>query len=206
MRHHFHRCSHLRVVSVPASEQHGARRGGGVILEELCDARNLTDCVGLVECEILTPRQKQDLLVERATRIREKEGRPTELSGVPAGRGSELGELRDELVRERERIVDENLRVQAEMGFADAELPPGHAGEPGLAVGALSIHFDEALDRLQHERLDEIDRALEAMQELLYGTCALCGAGIDLERLRASPRTRVCAACARGAPPPGAPS
>jgi len=177
-----------------------------MILEELCDARKLTDCVGLVECDILTPGQKQELLVERASRIREEEGRPTELSGVPAELGRALGELRDELVRERDRIVDENLRVQAEMGFADAELPPGHAGEPGLAVGGLSIHFDEVLDRLQHERLDEIDRALEAMHEPLYGACALCGAGIDVERLRASPTTRVCVPCARGASPPGAPS
>lgn len=202
MRHHFHRCRHLRVVSVPASEQHGGRRGGSAILEELCDARKLTDCVGLVECDILTPGQKQGLLVERATRIRKEEGRPTELGGVPAERGRELAELRSALVEERDRLVDENLRIQAEMGFADAELPPAHAGEPPLAVGGLSLHFDEVLDRLQHERLDAIDRALEAMGDRLYGACALCGGAIDVERLRPSPTTRVCASCAREAPAP----
>ena len=78
MRHHFHRCMNLRVVSVRASELHGARHGGGVVLEELCEAKSLTRCVGLADCDILTAGQKQELLVERATRIREEEGRPIE--------------------------------------------------------------------------------------------------------------------------------
>jgi hypothetical protein len=37
MRHHFHRCSHLRVIELDASEVSGARGGGSQVLEELCE-------------------------------------------------------------------------------------------------------------------------------------------------------------------------
>jgi len=207
MRHHFHRCGHLRVISVPASELHGARRGGSLILEELCDARGLTPCLGLADCDILSPAQKRDLLVERATAIRQEEGRPTELSGVPArsrARLSELRELRDGLAAERAAIVEDNRRLHAErIGAAAGLLPDGADGED-LAAAGLSVRFDEALEALGTERLDALDAALEAMRDAAYGTCGICGDEIEIERLRQAPQTRVCAACAHEAsPPPG---
>jgi len=193
----------LRVISVRASELHGARHGGGVVLEELCEAKSLTRCVGLAECDILTVGQKQELLVERATRIREEEGRPTELSGVSRERAAAIDKLRGELVREREGIVEENLRLEAEIGGAeDRELfaGPGQARE--LKAAGLTLQLDPAWSELRVERLDEIDRALEAMEDRAYGTCALCGGEIAIERLRLYPETRVCTACALEAPAP----
>lgn len=203
MRHHFHRCTHLRTVAVPASELHGARRGGSIILEELCDARKLTPCVGLAECDVLTAGQKQDLLVERATRIREEEGRPTELSGVPRERGAELDRLREGLVHERNDIVEENLRLEAELaGVEDRELSPAAGQEGELKEAGLSLQLDPAWSELRAGRLDEIDRALDAMESPVYGSCALCGGEIAVERLRLAPETRVCGLCAREAPAP----
>lgn len=201
MRHHFHRCAHLRVISVPASKLHGARRGGGVILDELCDAKKLTPCLGLAECDVLTTGQKQALLVERATRIREQEGRPVELSGVRRERGAALRELRDGLVAERDRIQEENLRIEAEMGGAE-----DHGGiaarSDELSVSGLSVRFDDALAAMRIARLDEIDRALEAMADPIYGTCVLCGREVEIGRLGRHPDTRVCTACARETPEP----
>jgi RNA polymerase-binding transcription factor DksA len=200
MRHHFHRCMHLRVVSLPASALHGARRGGSVILEELCDARRLTPCVGLAECTILTARQKQELLVERATRIREEEGRPVALSGVPRARAAEIRQLRESLVAEREQIVQENLRAEAEAGGAQDRATL--ADEEELEAAGLSLGRDSALLEWRVERLDEIDRALEAMRDPVYGSCAVCGRDVESERLRLYPETRVCTSCAREAPAP----
>lgn len=207
MRHHFHRCGHLRVISVPAHELHGGRRGGSVILEELCDARRLTPCLGLADCDILSPAQKRDLLVERATAIRREEGRPTELSGVPARcseRLRELRELRERLAAERTAIVEENRRIHAERIAAAAGLPPDGADGEDLAAAGLSVRFDEALEALGAERLDALDAALEAMRDAAYGACGICGGEIEIERLRRAPRTRMCAPCAHEAsPPPG---
>lgn len=203
MRHHFHRCKSLRVVTIPASELHGARRGGGVVVEELCEAKGLTPCVGLAECDILTAGQKQELLAERATRIREEEGHPTELSGVTRERGAAIRRLRGELLREREAIVEENRRREAEQGGAESlELPAERGAEEELRTEGLSLRLDPVRAELRVERLDEIDRALDAMEERAYGTCALCGGEIAIERLRVYPETRVCAPCAREAPAP----
>lgn len=203
MRHHFHRCMNLRVVSIAASDLHGARRGGGIVVEELCEAQRLTPCVGLAECEILTAGQKQVLLVERATRIREKEGRPTELSGVSRGRSQQIEALRRELVLERDTIVEENLRLEAEIaGAEDRELLSAAGQDGDLELAGLSIQPGERSAELRIARLDAIDRALDAMEDRAYGTCALCGGEVPIERLRVHPETRVCTRCAREAPAP----
>jgi RNA polymerase-binding transcription factor DksA len=202
MRRHFHRCMNLRVISVPTSELHGARRGGSVILEELCDAKGLTPCVGLAECDVLTTGQKQDLLVERATRIREKEGRPTPLSGVRRERAEELRPLREHLLAERDRIVEENLRCEAELGSGeDREVFANPGEEAELVEASLSVRLDADLQELRVERLDQIDRALEAMEDPSYGTCGLCAGEIEVGRLRLAAETRVCATCAGEARP-----
>lgn len=203
MRHHFHRCTHLRTISVAASELHGARRGASVILEELCDARKLTPCVGLAECDVLTAGQKQDLLVDRATRMRKQEGRPTELSGLPRERAAQFDRIREELVQERTAIVEENLRLEAEIAAAeDRELVAGRGQQEDLEGAGLSLQPDPAASELQTDRLDEIDRILEAMEDRLYGSCVLCGADIEIERLLLVPQTHVCDWCAREAPGP----
>ena len=52
MRHHFHRCAHLRVIQVKGADLGGLRKGGGQILDELCEARKLAPCLGLAECDV----------------------------------------------------------------------------------------------------------------------------------------------------------
>ena len=82
MRKQFHRCRSLRLVEVDASDLGHVRGSGRIVLEELCDAKQLTPCVGLEECDVLAPGQKRELLVTRATRIRSAQG-PEELAGEP---------------------------------------------------------------------------------------------------------------------------
>jgi RNA polymerase-binding transcription factor DksA len=197
---------HLRIVSVRASDLHGARRGGSVVLEELCEARKLTPCLGLAECDVLPIGQKLELLVERATRMREEEGDRIELRGVSPERLAEIDELRDELIEEREAIVEENQRREAEIAAAiDRELE-AHSGQEGdLTSAGLSIELEASRSELRVERLDEIDRTLEAMDSRSYGVCARCGGDVPIERLRLSSGTRVCGACAVAAPAPRPP-
>ncbi len=196
MRHHFHRCAHLRVIQVPASELAGNRRGAGPILEELCDAKGFTPCWGLVECDVLSLAQKRDLLVTRATRLREEghEG----LAGVPEARTRTLHRLRERLERERERIVAENRSLKEEAVRLAAITGREEITDDAERAGAeLSLRFGNTLERLRVRRLDAIDRALDAMDRGTYGSCAVCDETIDLERLEALPDTRLCIACAR---------
>ena len=55
------------------------------------------------------------------------------------------------------------------------------------------------LDREGMEELNQIDRALERMDNGTYGVCRLCGATISEERLEALPYTDVCKVCAADA-------
>jgi RNA polymerase-binding transcription factor DksA len=200
VRHHFHRCSHLRVVSADASDLRGGQRGGGIILEELCDAKNWTPCVGLVECDVLPLVQRRHLLTARATQMRDREGGPGDLSGVPRELSARTDELRCRLVEERQRIVSENERIRAELAQAlDLHGSSGAPDEYELLREGISLRLDYELDRLRVQRLDAIDRALDAMASPTYGVCALCRAPIAVQRLRDYPETSVCSGCAREA-------
>jgi len=198
MRQHFHRCVNLRVVAVDASQLSGERRGGSAILDELCDARKLARCVGLAECDILTPAQKRDLLGTRVTRMREEEGGASPLGEIDAERRQELLELARDLIAEREQIVADNRRLLAEAAGAEdrRERTATRSEQWEFGVAAISMRWDEDLHQLQIGRLDAIDRALEEIAGRGYGMCARCRGPIALERLRDAPDTHVCAKCA----------
>jgi RNA polymerase-binding transcription factor DksA len=205
MRQHFHRCTNLRVVSVEAGELSGDRHGGSVILDELCDARKLARCVGLVDCDVLTPAQKRELLGTRVTRMREEEGGATALGELGGERGRAIVELARELREEREEIVAENRRLLAEATAAEdrRERTAARSDELAFAESGISLRWDEHLQRLRASRLDSIDRALEDMAGSNYGLCARCRGLIATERLREAPDTRVCSECAGRSAPVG---
>lgn len=198
MRQHFHRCPNLRIIALDATDLLGGRGHGKAVLEELCEAKKLTPCVGLVECDLLPLAQKRELLVTRATRLREAAGGATRLAGPTTERADQLLGLRCELLEERQHIVEANREIEAQIAFAtDAVSSEGRLDEPALASAAVTVRVDEAMERLRVRRLDEIDRALEAMDRGDYGVCAACRGMIALERLRLDPNTHVCEPCAR---------
>lgn len=203
MRQHFHRCGHLRVISVDASDLSHARKGGSRVIEELCEAHGLARCVGLVECDVLAPAQKRDLLGARATRLREEEGGASPLADVPDPRSAELSALESELRDEREQIVADNRRRLAEAGGALQRnpRPMARSQESELPVAGASVFGIDDLLELRSARLDAIDRALEAMRRGRYGDCARCGRPIETMRLRLTPDTVLCKSCAKDALP-----
>lgn len=203
MRHHFHRCSHLRVIALDAADLSQVRKGGSQILEELCDARRLARCVGLADCDVLTPAQKRELLGARATRLREEEGGVSPLADAPDSRAAELRALGRELLDEHEQIVEDNRRRRAEAAAATQRNPRplGRAEDPELPDAGISVFLDDELRELRTARLDAIERALDAIARGDFGRCARCERPIGVERLRLAPDTVVCDACAREALP-----
>jgi DnaK suppressor protein len=57
--------------------------------------------------------------------------------------------------------------------------------------------LDLALRSRVEERIENLEGALERLDEGTYGTCSRCGRHIDLERLEALPQTDLCILCAR---------
>jgi RNA polymerase-binding transcription factor DksA len=199
MRHHFHRCPSLRVVTADASELNGGRRHGSIALDELCEAKRLAPCMGLVECDVLAPSQKRTLLVTRATQLRTEDGGPSALAGSARSEARLFADLREELVSERARIVTENKRIETEVAALLDVSRDGNADAADRGDAAAAVRFDDALERLSVQRLDAIDRALDAMERGSFGSCTRCHDAIEPERLRAMPDAALCIACARAA-------
>jgi len=203
MRQHFHRCPNLRLVTVDAREVAATRGRGHRVLDELCAAQRLGPCVGLVECEILTPSQKRGLLAARVTRLREEEGAPRSLLGdAPDPRSTELSELAALLRDERLAIAEENRRLLNEAAAAAdwGGVQSARASEGFSGLG-ISARLDESLRELRSARLDAIDRALEALAQGDRLACARCRRPIEVARLLRTPDSRVCEICASEARP-----
>lgn len=196
MRHHFHRCPNLRVISIDASDIAGDRKGGSIILDELCKAKGLSRCVGLAECDILSGGQRRELLVTRVTELRERTGGASIIGDLGGARGREIEELADELLAERDEILDANRRM-----LAEATVAFDHRADDtplGTAEDLERPDLWASFPTFRSARLDAIDRALEEMpkERSTYGVCAQCKGLIDPGRLRKAPDTHVCAPCA----------
>ena len=201
MRRHFHHCAHLRLISLDVSDVSGARKRGRQILDELCEAKQLAPCWGLADCNELSPAQKRELLIARATHLREQEGGASPLADADEPRARALADLRDALLDERNLIAEENRRRAADAGGALRRNPRpiGQTEESELRGAGVSVFQNDELRELQTARLDALDRALDALARGGFGDCACCGAPIEIARLHVAPDTAVCAGCARAA-------
>ncbi|WP_067931547.1 TraR/DksA C4-type zinc finger protein [Alicyclobacillus kakegawensis] len=110
--------------------------------------------------------------------------------------------IRDGLLRERETI-EQRLRHSGEYGMDEAigttlgELSAydNHPADIGSEV--FERGKDLALRDRDRLRLQDIDRALSALEDGTYGICGRCSRPIPFERLRAYPTALLCVDCKR---------
>ena len=107
-----------------------------------------------------------------------------------------LGRLREELEDDRQQQLamltesgadpysDAVANLGSDEGFADSAQATASRSET-LAL------IDQARTRLQ-----QIDAALQRMDDRTYGVCERCGRRIDAERLEARPLSTLCVDCA----------
>jgi DnaK suppressor protein len=100
-------------------------------------------------------------------------------------------QLRDQLTAERDRVQDQlrQLGHDSEVGsfddgFADSGQVTAERGEVEALVGTLL------------DTLDDVERALNKLEEGTYGACEHCGQAIPDARLEAMPAARTCISCA----------
>jgi RNA polymerase-binding transcription factor DksA len=111
--------------------------------------------------------------------------------------------LRSRLIDEREQVRRQmaSLQVTFDQLVAAADLePPDDEHDPEGTTAyerAQVISLAEAARR----RLDDLDRALAAVDDERFGSCERCGGPIGLARLEALPAARDCVACASGLRP-----
>lgn len=104
---------------------------------------------------------------------------------------STLNRLRAKLESERarlERVIDEFEREREASRLAETSAE--HAADPDSADGgslAFEMEMDLSKQQNAQELLDKVRRALDRMDQGLYGTCEVTGKPIPVARLEALP-------------------
>jgi len=83
------------------------------------------------------------------------------------------------------KILDEDVRLTFEVLKDNAD----------KSVDELIKHVDAKIMGNKSELLDEIDEALNKLEEETYGICEECGVQIPVARLRAVPFAALCVRC-----------
>lgn len=112
----------------------------------------------------------------------------------------EIEKLREALLAERERLVNElnSLQGASRSAMEETRDHPGYSMH--LAEHATDLQTAEAslgLRTIEQERLELVDEALDRIKSNInhYGLCLACGSKIGIQRLIARPHAHLCMDC-----------
>lgn len=105
-------------------------------------------------------------------------------------------ELGQRLKEERERLSKEleQLRASAPPVGEPKEGSPYGKKEEGAAE-AFELEKRLALERGLTGHLNEVEHALQKLEQGTYGVCEVCGQPIDMARLEVRPQANLCVSC-----------
>lgn len=108
----------------------------------------------------------------------------------------EMDEVLAELGHQRERITRVIADLEQEIAGLMKDAGDG-AGHDQADVGATTLERDHDITLVSTERglLEQIDRALDHIDDGTYGVCDSCGGAIGKMRLMAFPRATLCLTC-----------
>lgn len=110
----------------------------------------------------------------------------------------DTSELRSRLEEERNRLANavdflhaaSTTTLEDELGEIGSGGTDNHLGDTASATYDRGL--DHGLEEGAQQTLDEIDAALQRLDDGTYGTCEICGKPIGSDRLRALPWARLC--------------
>jgi len=98
-----------------------------------------------------------------------------------------------ELLENRKRVLLQHIEnVGAELNYLDQSRPPELSEEAQEEAAAISL---KALDEQDRHELEDINLALEKIEDKTFGTCDQCEGPIGSARLKYLPSVRYCIAC-----------
>lgn len=109
---------------------------------------------------------------------------------------TELREVREELGREKTRLLEEI--ATAEEGLADLIRDSGDgAGDDQADAGSKTFEREHEMSLANNARdmLDQVEHALARISDGSYGVCESCAKPIGKFRLQAFPRATLCRSC-----------
>ncbi|MFH0795056.1 MAG: TraR/DksA family transcriptional regulator [bacterium] len=120
----------------------------------------------------------------------------------PKMKERELKRLREELEKERDRLMNEissldemTLRYSQEQGNATVPGYSTHIAEHATDSQVLETALIQR--SMEEQRLGQVLDALERLKAGDYGICQECGRAIGIERLLAKPHAVMCVECRR---------
>ena len=131
-----------------------------------------------------------------------KQAAPRRAAGGYADDERFLAHQRQALIAERATYVEQAANLQAEAESLVEEMEPGdiqfdeESGEGGTVT--VDRERDLALSASALAAVQEIDEALEKIENGRYGVCEGCGTLIAKPRLEALPYATLCIACKSG--------
>ena len=110
-----------------------------------------------------------------------------------AGGAQRASDLRAALTARHRELADEHAEAVAEMTLAGVV----DAGDDVADLGTKAFSRDQefAVAMSIRVRMDQVERALERLDEGGYGWCERCGNPIPVERLAAFPSATLCVRC-----------
>lgn len=109
---------------------------------------------------------------------------------------AELGEVREQLLADVERLRGELAEVEGDLAGM-IENPGEGSGHDQADVGSASFERDQERQIVNNARdmLEQSQHALERIDVGTYGQCETCGQPIGKNRLMAFPRATLCLRC-----------
>jgi len=101
-------------------------------------------------------------------------------------------EFRELLEKRKQTLLQHIENVGAELNYLDQSRPPELSEEAQEEAAAISL---KALDERERQELEDINQALEKLDDETYGTCDNCEEPIGVARLRILPSVRYCITC-----------
>ena len=108
----------------------------------------------------------------------------------------ELKEVRSELERDIDQLSNELRHAQSDLVDLMRDSGDG-AGDDQADAGAKTYEREQEISLANNilERINQVERALERLEEGSYGWCERCGNPIPVERLAAFPSATLCVSC-----------
>ncbi|WFE29381.1 TraR/DksA family transcriptional regulator [Solwaraspora sp. WMMD791] len=128
--------------------------------------------------------------VDTKTAARRPAARPARSAAETTKIRSALQARRDELRTEYDQTLSEITELQRER-LTDS------AGDDQADTGTKTFEREQEISLARNilDRINQVERALERLDEGNYGWCERCGTDIPVERLAAFPSATLCVTC-----------
>jgi DnaK suppressor protein len=108
-------------------------------------------------------------------------------------RSKQMGKIRERLIKKRDEVFESHkLHDQARLILSEHEIESEETAQKEAIADVLAT-----LDEKGQKDIQAINSALARIELGKYGSCEVCGKGIEAERLEAIPWTSVCSKHAR---------